>query len=123
MTTRPFYVAGEWRTGRGTLDVHSPYDDSLVASIGVPTDDDVEEAVSKAAETFTESRHLPTHARSEALMHISRRIAERVDEIAENVAREGGKPLKWSKIEVTRSVSTFRWAAEESRRMDGEFLS
>ena len=122
-TVRPFYVAGDWRIGQGTLDVHSPFDDSVVATIGVPTDDDVEEAVTKAALTFAESRHLPTYARSEALMHISRRIAERVDEIAEAVAREGGKPLKWSKIEVTRAVSTFRWAAEESRRMNGEFLS
>ena len=33
MTTKPFYVAGEWRTGEGTLDVHSPYDDGVVASI------------------------------------------------------------------------------------------
>jgi acyl-CoA reductase-like NAD-dependent aldehyde dehydrogenase len=123
MTTRPFYVAGEWRTGEGTLDVRSPYDGSVVATLGVPTDADVEEAVARAVDTFRDSRHLPTHARSEALMHVSRRIAERVDELAEVVAREGGKPLKWSKVEVTRAVSTFRWAAEESRRMNGEFLS
>jgi acyl-CoA reductase-like NAD-dependent aldehyde dehydrogenase len=56
------------------------------------------------------------------MMHISRRIAERVDELAEVVAREGGKPLKWSKIEVTRAISTFRWAAEELRHMDGGFM-
>jgi acyl-CoA reductase-like NAD-dependent aldehyde dehydrogenase len=122
MTTRPFYVAGEWRTGRGTLDVHSPYDDGVVATLGVPTDEDVEDAVVAASETFKESRHLPTYARAEALMHISRGIAERVDELAESVAREGGKPLKWSKVEVTRAVSTFRWAAEEARRFGGEFM-
>jgi acyl-CoA reductase-like NAD-dependent aldehyde dehydrogenase len=123
MTTKPFYVAGSWRTGQGTLDVHSPYDGSVVATIGVPTDDDVEEAVAAAAETFKESRHLPTYARAEGLMHISTRIAERVDELAEAVAREGGKPLKWSKVEVTRAISTFRWAAEEARRFGGEFLA
>ena len=122
MTTKPFYVAGEWRTGEGTLDVHSPYDDSVVATLGVPTDSDVEDAVLAAVETFKESRHLPTYERAEGLMHISRRIAERTDELAEAVAREGGKPLKWSKIEVTRAVSTFRWAAEETRRFGGEFL-
>ena len=33
MTTKPFYIAGEWRNGEGTLDVHSPYDDSVVATI------------------------------------------------------------------------------------------
>jgi acyl-CoA reductase-like NAD-dependent aldehyde dehydrogenase len=122
MTTKPFYVAGDWLTGEGTLDVKSPYDGSVVATLGVPTDQDIEEAVSKAVETFPESRRLPTHARSEALMHISRRIGERVDELAELVAREGGKPLKWSKVEVSRAISTFRWAAEETRRMNGEFL-
>jgi acyl-CoA reductase-like NAD-dependent aldehyde dehydrogenase len=122
MATKPFYVAGDWRTGEGTLEVKSPYDGSLVAKVGVPTDDDVEEAVAKAAETFRESRHLPTHARAEALLHVSRRIAERTDELAEAVAREGGKPLKWSTVEVTRAVSTFRWASEEARRMNGEFL-
>jgi acyl-CoA reductase-like NAD-dependent aldehyde dehydrogenase len=122
MTTRPFYVAGDWRTGEGTLDVHSPYDGSVVASIGVPTDRDVEDAVTAAVDTFRESRHLPTYARAEALMHISGRIGERLDEFAYAVAQEGGKPLKWATVEVTRAVSTFRWAAEECRRFGGEFL-
>jgi acyl-CoA reductase-like NAD-dependent aldehyde dehydrogenase len=122
MATKPFYVAGDWRTGHGTLEVQSPYDGSVVAEIGVPTDADVEEAVARAAETFEESRNLPVWQRAEALMHISRRIAERVDELAETVAREGGKPLKWSKVEVTRAVSTFRWAAEETRRSGGELM-
>jgi len=120
--TKPFYVAGQWRTGQGTLAVHSPYDGSVVAEIGVPTDDDIEHALQVAANTFKESRHLPTYVRAEALAHISRRIAERVDELAELVAREGGKPLKWSKVEVTRAVSTFRWASEETRRFGGEFM-
>jgi acyl-CoA reductase-like NAD-dependent aldehyde dehydrogenase len=122
MTTRPFYVAGDWRTGDGTLEVLSPYDKSLVAELGVPTDADVEDAVVAATETFRESRVLPTHVRAEALMHISRRIGERVDEFAESIAKEGGKPVKWAKVEAARAVSTFRWAAEEARRFGGEFL-
>src|SRR5712691_5785507 len=120
--TRPFYAAGQWKTGRGSLAGKSPYDGSVVAEIGVPTDEDVEQAVAAAASTFKESRHPPTYVRAEALALISRRIAERVDELAELVAREGGKPLKWSKIEVTRAVSTFRWASEETRRFGGEFV-
>src|SRR3989475_3359162 len=121
--TRPFYAAGQWKTGRGTLAVKSPYDGSVVAEIGVPTDEDVEQAVAAAASTFKKSRHLPTYVRAEALALISRRIADRVDELAELVAREGGKPLKWSTIEVTRAVSTVRWASEETRRFGGEFLA
>jgi acyl-CoA reductase-like NAD-dependent aldehyde dehydrogenase len=55
-------------------------------------------------------------------MHLSRRLQERGDEVAETIAREGGKPLKWSKVEAARAVSTFRWAAETLRHMDGELL-
>ena len=121
-STKTFYIAGEWRKGQGTVEVKSPWDGTVVAGLGVPTDADIEDAVASAVETFKESRHLPTHARAEALMHISRGIAERVDQIAEIVAREGGKPLKWSKVEVGRAVSTFRWASEEARRFGGEFL-
>src|SRR5512145_3299061 len=119
---RPFLVNGEWRTGDGTLEVRSPYDDAVVAEIGVPTDADVEEAVATAAATFEESRHLPVHARANALDHISKRLAETVEENAELIAREGGKPLKWATVEATRAISTFRWASEVIRHGDDELV-
>jgi aldehyde dehydrogenase (NAD+) len=122
MAVRPFLVNGEWRTGEGSLEVKSPYDDSVVAEIGVPTADDVEEAVATAAATFEESQHLPVHARADALDHISRRLSETIAENAELIAREGGKPLKWATVEATRAVSTFRWASETIRHGDDELV-
>ena len=100
-SARPYLVAGEWRTGDGTFEVKSPHDGSVVAEIGIPTEAEVEEATATAVETFEESKHLPVHARADALDHVSRRLAERVDENAELIAREGGKPLKWAKAEAT----------------------
>jgi acyl-CoA reductase-like NAD-dependent aldehyde dehydrogenase len=122
MAIRPYLVNGEWRTGEGTLEVKSPFDDGVVAEVGVPTEADVEEAVATAAETFATSRHLPVHARSEGLDHISKRLAETVDENAELIAREGGKPLKWARVEATRAISTFRWASEVIRHGDDELM-
>jgi acyl-CoA reductase-like NAD-dependent aldehyde dehydrogenase len=122
MSIRPFLVNGEWREGEGTLEVKSPFDGSLVAELGVPTPADVEEAVATAHDTFPEAVRLPVHARSEALDHISRRLAEDVDRNAEIIAREGGKPLKWAKVEATRAVSTFRWASEVLRHGDDEAM-
>src|SRR4030095_6543848 len=55
MSVRPFLVNGEWRTGEGTFEVHSPYDDGVVAEIGVPTAEDVEAAKAAAAATVQES--------------------------------------------------------------------
>ena len=122
MAVRPYLVNGEWRTGEGTFEVHSPYDDSVVAEVGVPGADDVEEAIATAAETFPESSRLPVHARAEALDHISRRLGETIQDNAELIAKEGGKPLKWATVEATRAVSTFRWASEVLRRGDDELI-
>lgn len=122
MTVRPFLVNGEWRTGSESFEVRSPYDDSVVAEVGVPGADDVEEAIAAAAETFPESSRLPVHARAEALDHISSRLGETIQENAELIAKEGGKPLKWATVEATRAVSTFRWASEVLRRGDDELI-
>jgi acyl-CoA reductase-like NAD-dependent aldehyde dehydrogenase len=62
------------------------------------------------------------HARADALDHISRRLAETLDENAELIAREGGKPLKWSRVEATRAISTFRWASEVIRHGEDEVM-
>jgi acyl-CoA reductase-like NAD-dependent aldehyde dehydrogenase len=119
---RSYLVAGRWATGADSFDVTSPFDGSVVARVGKPTDADVEAAVAGVSEVFDETRKLPVHQRAEALMHISRRLQERVDEVAEVIAREGGKPIKWAKVEAGRAVSTFRWAAEECRRQGGELM-
>jgi acyl-CoA reductase-like NAD-dependent aldehyde dehydrogenase len=119
---KQYLVAGQWRAGDEAFEVKSPYEGDVVARVGHPTRADMEEAVGAAHEVFDEARKLPLHARAEALMHISKRLAERQGEVAEQIAREGGKPIKWARVEAARAVSTFRWAAEETRRDGGEIL-
>jgi len=84
------------------------------------TPEDVERAVAAAAAVAPELAALPAHRRAAALDHVSRRLAERAEEFAQAINDDSGKPLKWARIEVTRAISTFRWAAEEARRFSGE---
>ena len=119
---RRYLVAGEWRSGSESFEVKSPYDSEVVASVSSPTKEDIEAALQAAHECFEESRKLAVHERAEALVHISKRLEERADEVAELIAREGGKPIKWAKVEAARASSTFRWAAEETRREGGELM-
>jgi aldehyde dehydrogenase (NAD+) len=120
--TRKYLVAGEWRTSDESFEVTSPFDGGVVATVGTPTRQDIDDAAEAAAGAFDVTRKLPLHARADALTHISQRLRERGDEIAELIAHEGGKPLKWAKVEAARAVSTFRWAAEECRREGGEMM-
>ena len=46
---------------------------------------------------------LPAAVRAAALDHVSRRLAERADEVARLITAENGKPLKWARAEVARA--------------------
>ncbi|MFI6262037.1 aldehyde dehydrogenase family protein [Micromonospora sp. NPDC051006] len=120
MEPRACYVAGRPVHGEGDLTVHHPYDGRVVGRTTLATPDQVETAVAAAAEVAAEAAALPAHARAAALDHVSRRLAERAEEVAALITAENGKPLKWARAEVGRAVSTFRWAAEEARRFSGE---
>ncbi|MGH6657188.1 MAG: aldehyde dehydrogenase family protein [Actinocrinis sp.] len=117
---RPFWLAGKPETGDATLDVTRPYDGTLLATVSLPTEAQVEQAVAAAVAAAKQTAALPAHRRAAALDHVSRRLAERAEELAELITAENGKPLKWARGEVGRAVSVFRWAAEEARRFAGD---
>ncbi|MCI2419174.1 aldehyde dehydrogenase family protein [Saccharopolyspora sp. K220] len=115
-----YWVAGESRTSDVTFEVRHPFDGSSVATTCYATDADVERAVAAAHAVRHEFASLPAHARAAALDHVSRRLAERAEELAQLITAESGKPIVWARVEVTRAISTFRWGAEEARRFSGE---
>ncbi|WP_344952618.1 aldehyde dehydrogenase family protein [Actinomadura miaoliensis] len=119
MNVTPFWLAGRPATGDDELTVTHPYDGRVVGTAAVPTPAQVEEAVAAADAVRAAAAALPLHVRAEALAHVSRRLAERADEIARLITGENGKPLMWARTEVARAVSTFRFAAEETRRWSG----
>jgi glyceraldehyde-3-phosphate dehydrogenase (NADP+) len=115
-----FYVAGKPRDSQEPLVVRHPYDGREVGRTSYATAEQVEEAVAAAAAVAPEAAALPAHRRAAALDHVSRRLAERADEVAALVTAESGKPRRWARAEVTRAISTFRFGAEEARRFSGE---
>ncbi|MGV9774878.1 aldehyde dehydrogenase family protein [Streptosporangium sp. NPDC003464] len=120
MDVRPFWLAGRPATGDAELTVTNSHDGRVVGVCSVPTAGQVEEAVAAAAAVQKQAAALPVHVRAEALAHVSRRLAERAEEIARLIMEENGKPIFWARGEVNRAISTFRFAAEETRRLGGE---
>jgi acyl-CoA reductase-like NAD-dependent aldehyde dehydrogenase len=118
--TMPFHVAGAPETSADEYVIRHPYDGRAVARAANATPEQVERAVAAAAAAAREVAGLPAYLRAGALEHVSRRLAERADEVARLITAESGKPLKWARAEASRAVSTFRWAAEEARRFSGE---
>jgi acyl-CoA reductase-like NAD-dependent aldehyde dehydrogenase len=115
---RAFWLAGRQAVGADVLEVTGSWDGALVGRVSVPTDAQVEEAVAAAVAARDAFAATPAHVRAAALDHVAKRLAERAEEIARLITAENGKPVKWSRGEVGRAVSVFRWAAEEARRFN-----
>ena len=114
--TYSMMVAGKRVDGPETFDIHNPYDGALVGTTSWATPEQVEEAVETAHQLRNDAAALPIHVRAEALAQISRTISERLEEIAQLISAENGKPILWARAEASRAVSVFRIAAEEARR-------
>jgi len=117
---RPFYVAGRPETSRDPLIVRHPYDGREVGRTSLASPAQVDRAVAATTTVAAEVAGLSAHVRAGALEHVSRRLAERAEEVTQLITAENGKPLRWARAEVGRAVSTFRWASEEARRFSGE---
>ena len=50
--SRQYLVAGEWKTSDETIEVTSPFDGEVVATVSRPPEPDIEAAVQAASESF-----------------------------------------------------------------------
>ena len=117
---KPFWLAGKATTSEVIAEVTHPGNGKVIASHYVPSAAQVEQAVAAASSARNAFQATSAATRADALMHVSTQIAKRLEEIAQLVTAENGKPITWARSEVSRAVSTFRWAAEETRRFSGE---
>lgn len=117
----PSWIAGQPSDAGTRAEVRHPGDDALVGTYTIPDAASVEAAVQGAWDVRKAAQATTAAQRAAALMHVSRSIEDRLDEVAALITAENGKPITWARAEASRAVSTFRWAAEEARRFNGEF--
>jgi acyl-CoA reductase-like NAD-dependent aldehyde dehydrogenase len=83
----------------------------------------VEEVISASAKAFEMTKEQSSSERASVLSRIADGISKRAEEFAKTIALEAGKPVKQARREVERGVSTFEIAAEEAKRISGEFIN
>ncbi len=116
------FIGGQWVHGSGSFTVRNKFNGEVVTEIDSAGPEEVEKAVAAARAAFPKMAGTAIHERAAILRRMSEALAERRAEVAECVAKEVGKPLKYAGFEVDRAVDTFRLAAEEAGQIHGETL-
>jgi acyl-CoA reductase-like NAD-dependent aldehyde dehydrogenase len=117
---RKLFVAGEWIETGDWVEVRSPYSGEVVGRVAKAGADETRRAIDAAEEAL--ANPLPAHKRAEILVKVVAGIARRHDEIARQISDEAGKPLKAARVEASRAMSTYTFAAVEARKLAGEVV-
>jgi alpha-ketoglutaric semialdehyde dehydrogenase len=117
------YVAGRFvpSVAGATYERHNPARPSEVVGVfPASTAEDVERAVEAAAAALEGWSGTPAAGRAAILMKAADAVERRVEEIAHDMTREMGKPLREARMESARAAAIFRFFAGEAWRPRGE---
>jgi len=121
--TYPYYLANKAQQPNTNLEVRDKYSGRIATRVALADAKAIEKAIAAAVKAEAPARAMPPYARQAVLEHCVARFKERHDELAMALCIEAGKPIKDSEGEVTRLIDTFKVAAEEAVRMDGEIIN
>ena len=103
------------------LEVYAPFDRTLLATVETADRAAVDHALETAHALFRDKdAWLPAAERIEILRRAADLVAERAEVLALEAAREGGKPLLDSRVEVARAVDGLRACVEVMRTDHGQ---
>jgi len=116
-------IGGEWRQGSddGRIDVLDPATDEQVAEVADGTPKDAQAACDAAEAAQRAWARVAPRERSEILRNCWKILLDHADELSSLIVREHGKPMTDAKGEIAYSAEFFRWNAEETVRIRGEF--
>ena len=107
---------------REQVEVRDPWTGEVAARVDVATREDLEAALEAAVRVQPELAAMPAYERAAALHQVAATMKLRADELAWDITRTMGKPIKFARGEVARAAITFTLAAEEATRFGGEIM-
>jgi alpha-ketoglutaric semialdehyde dehydrogenase len=117
------FIAGDWSPSlsQRTYERHNPWrPDEVVGEFPSSDARDVAAAVDAAHKAWPAWSGLAAAQRGAVLARAADLIEARVEDIAQDMTREMGKPLRESRVEASRAASIFRFFSGEGWRPLGE---
>jgi acyl-CoA reductase-like NAD-dependent aldehyde dehydrogenase len=121
-TRYPYYLANRPQQPNADLDVVNKYSGEVASRVALADATVLDSAIVAASTAMGAMRRLASWQRKAVLTHLAKRCRERAEELAQQLTVEAGKPIKYSRLEVSRLIDTVEIAAEEAVRIVGEVL-
>lgn len=119
----PFFLGSEAIYANQDLVVTNKYDGTTFATVAKADPKQIDLAISAAVSSEAAMKKLKPYERQDILYFCIEQFKQRFDELAYILCIEAGKPIKDARGEVTRLIDTFKIAAEEAVRIQGEVLN
>jgi acyl-CoA reductase-like NAD-dependent aldehyde dehydrogenase len=118
----PLMVPGS-KTASPQRGVLAPYDGTLLAMVDTADRDVVEQALATAYALYrNRDAWLSLARRIDILRNVAKLMQDRAESLALEAAREGGKPLMDSRVEVARAIDGVLYCAELLRSEAGHVI-
>jgi acyl-CoA reductase-like NAD-dependent aldehyde dehydrogenase len=118
VTDHKLLAAGDWIDTGEWIEVRSPYDDTVVGRVAKGNAALVNRAA-EAGQAAFETADFPQHSRAAVLDRAAELVGERLEDLAQTISLEAGKPLKTARVEASRCIDTLTFSAVEARKLTG----
>jgi len=118
----PCYLANQPVETKAELDVLDKFTGKRATRVAFADAALIRKSIVAAHKAREAMAAFPPDARREVLEYCVQQFTKRSDELALALCIEAGKPIRDARGEVTRLIDTFRIAAGEATRSDGELI-
>lgn len=121
-TAKQLMINGEYVEAPSYAPLYSPYSDEKIADIAMADQALTDQAIEAAYNARKVIGNMPAFQRAEILENVAAILSERAEEAATVISNESAKPIMFARAEVSRTIETYKFAAEEAKRIHGETI-
>ncbi|PIC57492.1 aldehyde dehydrogenase [Sporosarcina sp. P12(2017)] len=121
-TNKQLMINGEYVEAPNYAPLYSPYSNEKIAEVAMADQALTKQAIAAAHNARKVIGGMPAFQRAEILENVARILAERTEEAATVISSESAKPIMFARAEVLRTIETYKFAAEEAKRIHGETI-
>lgn len=114
------YLGSTCKAGKEYKKVLSPYDGRIASQVAVCDENIAKKALDTAQKSSVLAKKVPLHVRVNWLLDVASKLEIQKEDMAQTITDEVGKPIQFSRIEVSRCIETIKLSANAMMSLHGE---